>query len=328
MLVCFNKLLGGWFSRELAATPASGYIVVGRFFKCLRDVITASPVAAEFLEEEKRATTEALFGEIYPLYGQLAVEKMAPKFDMIIVDEAQDLVRQPVLDVLNAWLKEGLAGGRWAFFGDFHRQAIYGTHADGDPRELLNALCPSITHANLSQNCRNTRRIGEETAFLSGFAAPPYRMGQVEGLPVNYQDYSDPVSQLAALRKVLGSLLMEPGSDVSDVVVLSRHRFEYSIARELENGTDFRVRPVDKLSGGTRVPTFAFATAQAFKGMESKVVVLCDVDSMETDEDRALLYVAMSRARSLLAVLLHTRTKSAVREAFKKQLGELWGAQP
>jgi ATP-dependent exoDNAse (exonuclease V) alpha subunit len=60
--------------------------------------------------------------------------------------------------------------------------------------------------------------------------------------------------------------------------------------------------------------------------MESKIVVLCDVDDVETDESRSLLYVGMSRARCLLVVLLHKRTKPAVKEAFKKQMSDLWAA--
>lgn len=58
--------------------------------------------------------------------------------------------------------------------------------------------------------------------------------------------------------------------------------------------------------------------------MESKVVVLCDVDRIENDDDRSLLYVAMSRSRSLLTVLLHVRTKAAVMEAFRRRMSDLW----
>ena len=58
--------------------------------------------------------------------------------------------------------------------------------------------------------------------------------------------------------------------------------------------------------------------------MESKVIVLCDVERIDSDDERSLLYVAMSRARSLLTVLLHIRTKTAVREAFRKRMSDLW----
>jgi hypothetical protein len=111
----------------------------------------------------------------------------------------------------------------------------------------------------------------------------------------------------------------------ADVVILSRYRLEQSAAADLTNTTGFCIRPADaSVAVSVRKPTFLFATAQAFKGMESKIVVLCDVDRIETEEDRSLLYVAMSRARSLLTVLLHTRTKAAVREAFLRKMSEQW----
>ena len=69
--------------------------------------------------------------------------------------------------------------------------------------QLIGARCGFYARASLKQNCRNTRRIGEETALLSGFEAPPYRMGQVDGAPVDYLDYSDAESQRSALEKVL-----------------------------------------------------------------------------------------------------------------------------
>jgi ATP-dependent exoDNAse (exonuclease V) beta subunit len=43
-----------------------------------------------------------------------------------------------------------------------------------------------------------------------------------------------------------------------------------------------------------------FSTIQAFKGLESKIVVLCDIDDYS---DERLMYVALSRARSKMFVL-------------------------
>ncbi len=241
------------------------------------------------------------------------------------MDEAQDLVRRPVLDLLDIWVKGGLREGRWAFFGDFHRQAICGSGRPEDVYELISAKCGFCARATLKQNCRNTRRVGEETALLSGFESPPYRMGQVDGAPVDYLDYSDAASQRSALEKVLSRLASEPGIAPDDVVILSRHRLEQSAAGKLVDSALFRIRSVEQsASTDGRIPTFRFATAAAFKGMESKIVVLCDVDRIDGDEDRSLLYVAMSRARSLLTVLLHDRTKAAVRKAFGKRMSDLW----
>jgi hypothetical protein len=325
LLVCFNKLLGDWFATEITATSPGMNVTAGRFYKCLRDTIASSVIVNEFFEAEKTAETTLLFDEIYPLYGQLAIEECADKFDVIVMDEAQDLLKPPVLQILNVWVKEGLREGRWAFFGDFHRQAIYGTRGPVRPYEVLTSWSVSYARATLHQNCRNTRRIGEETALLSGFESPPYRMGQVDGAPVDYLNYNDTDSQRIALEKILSRIASEPGLDPVDVVILSRYRLEQSAASALTNTSAFCIRPVDTLATRNfRKPTFVFATAQGFKGMESKVVVLCDVDHIQNEEDRSLLYVAMSRARSLLIVLLHIRATPDLREAFRKRMSEQW----
>jgi hypothetical protein len=325
LLICFNRLLGEWFANEMRVTAAGMKATTGRFYKCLRDAIISSPIAAEFEAAEERSQESELFDTVYPLYGQLALEESDSRFDVVVVDEAQDLVRPAVLNLLDVWLKGGIRDGRWAFFGDFHRQAIYGNDRPSDVHPLMGARCGSYARASLSQNCRNTRRIGEETALLSGFEAPPYRMGQVDGLPVDYQEYADPQSQMIALEKVLSRLAGESDIKPEDVIILSKHRLEQSIAAKVAGSTRFRIQSVEQgaVKDG-RVPTFRFATAQAFKGMESKIIVLCDVDRIESESDRSLLYVAMSRARSLLTVLLHVRTRPAVQEAFRKRLSELW----
>jgi superfamily I DNA/RNA helicase len=150
-------------------------------------------------------------------------------------------------------------------------------------------------------------------------------MGQVDGAPVDYVEYTDAESQGSALERVLSRLAAESGILPDDIVILSRYRLEQSAAGELADARLFRIRSVDQPPPkDVRKPTFRFATAQAFKGMESKVVVLCDVERIDSEDDRSLLYVAMSRARSMLTVLLHVRTKAAVREAFRKRMSDLW----
>lgn len=325
LLVCFNRLLGDWFMGELAATAVGLDVVSGSFYKFVRELIVSSPAATEFLDAEREATKVALFNELLPFYGQLALEETSKKFDMVVVDEAQDLMKPQILEVLNACLKGGLKDGRWVIFGDFHRQAIYGDGGPVDAHKIMSSWCQWYTRAPLSQNCRNTRRIGEETALLSGFEAPPYRMGQIDGAPVDYLSYDTASSQQAALAKVLTRFAAEPEFEQKDVIILSRYRLEQSIAGALAEGPGFRIRSVGHVAAPkAKTPTFFFATAQAFKGMESKIVILCDVDSIQGDDDRSLLYVAMSRARSLLTVIHHERTKPAIRDAFKKRMLEQW----
>jgi hypothetical protein len=58
--------------------------------------------------------------------------------------------------------------------------------------------------------------------------------------------------------------------------------------------------------------------------MESAVVIFCDVEQVETEEPQALLYTGMSRARSLLVMLVHDGVKHAVAKSVMRKLNEEW----
>lgn len=324
LLLCFNKLLGEWFRSQVTEFEGKELLTAGRHYQLLREVIIASPFEAEFQAKEKQDSGPELYATIYPFYGQLALDGAANPFDVVVIDEAQDLLKPGILDVLNVWLKGGLAGGRWAIFGDFRRQAIFENSTGDEMKALLTSRVPVFSKGRLRQNCRNTRNIGEETALLSGFASPPYRMGQIEGPPVDYHYYQTAETQSAALAEVLRRLLRD-GVKPEEIVVVSKLRLENSGLKGMDGGNDFRLMEVAGfIPAKSRTPIIPFATIQAFKGMESKVVVLCDVEEVAEGEPQALLYVGMSRARSLLIVLLHEQTKPAVKQAVARKLQEGW----
>jgi hypothetical protein len=328
LLICYNRLLGDWLIRRAAEFGLGPHIVAGSFFRILREMILKSSSAGNFREAEQRGTPDQLFNETYPLYGQMAIEELNQPFDVVVVDEAQDLLRPGVLAVLDAALKGGLANGRWAAFGDFQHQAIYGAATELEMKALLGAAAPGFARGRLRTNCRNTRSIGEETALLSGFDAPPYRLGQIAGLPVDYQYYRSEDEQRMKLAATLRKLLAE-GVKAADIIVLSRVRLANSGVNGIDGGTDFRLVEVDDTgSVRARIAPVRFCTAQAYKGMESPVVVLCDIAQINDREPQSLLYVAMSRARAHLTVLLHDETRPHMMEKIRLKLTENWGNAP
>jgi hypothetical protein len=327
LLLCYNRLLGEWLAAQ-SNTFGNSHLNSTSYFRFLRDLILASSYRAEFLCDEKTADSANMFSEVFPLYGQLAAEEADPQFDVLVIDEAQDLIRPPMLDVLGALLKGGLAGGDWCMFGDFTRQAIYGSPPREEQLNLLGSRCSHFARARLVTNCRNTRRIGEETALLSGFSSPPYRLGQVDGLAVDYRYWKTAEQQLEGLAELIQCLLRD-GIRPEDVVLLSPRTFADSAAGRLSsldrwhNAVVIRELrdPTPTRKGQT---ILRFTTAQAFKGMESPAVVLCDIERVETEEPQSLLYVAMSRARSYLAVMLHEGVKASISQALLRKLTREW----
>jgi nuclease-like protein len=327
LLVCFNRLLGEWFESCTNSTGVSG-LAASSYFRFIRKLILDSTWKKEYETAEQTTSQDELFSELLPFYGQLAAEGLNPQFDTVVVDEAQDLLSSTILDLLGTLLKGGIAGGNWYFFGDFTRQCLYGNTTRDARLHALNSACANFSHTKLHTNCRNTRRIGEETALLSGFSSPPYKLGQVHGLSVDYRYWKNPQQQLEKLTDVIRGLLAE-GMSPEDLVLLSGRKFSESVASQLECPTQthgtvsaFEIRSgVAPLMKGSRV---GFATIQSFKGMETSAAIVCDIQHVETDEPQALLYTGMSRARSLLVMMVHESVRQGIANSLMRKLNEGW----
>lgn len=141
-----------------------------------------------------------LYDEVYPHYAEIALmERDEPPFDVLVMDEAQDLIGPGKLSLLDLTIRGGLGGGRWSIFGDFTRQALYKRNrgdGSGDPvadlraygrrqgREGASQGGLQFVKAGLKRNCRNTRSIAEHTAIGAGRGhhrpdPGPYREGRV-----------------------------------------------------------------------------------------------------------------------------------------------------
>ena len=327
LLLCFNRLLGDWLESSVKDFGDSTMRACS-YFRFLRELVIASVYREEFEAASQGVSQEKVFADVLPFYAQLSVEALNSQFDVLVVDEAQDLLKAQALEMFGTLLKGGLAGGQWYLFGDFTRQCIYG----GSPREtylqVLGTACPYFTQTQLKTNCRNTRRIGEETALLSGFSSLPYKLGQVDGLPVDYRYWKNREHQLEQLSEVARQLLME-GMNPRDIVLLSDRTFTDSAASKLSCATQKhgKVSAMEIRKGAhpfVRDSMLGFATIQSFKGMESPVIILCDVEQVENDEPQALLYTGMSRARSLLVMMVRDSVKEAIARSFMRKLNEGW----
>lgn len=323
VLICYNRLLGDWLGGQTKNPDAGNRFGAASYFRFLRDIIMNSSFRDEFIYEEKCLNASHEYFALYGLYGSLALEESGLQFDRVIVDEAQDLIREDVLSIITMLVKDGLDRGKWAFFADFERQAIFGNAGRSEMITLVRGHCTQFARGRLTLNCRNTRNIGKETSLLSGFTSPPYRMGQIDGPPVDYHFFSDNEGQYMAAGQIISRLLGDQ-VDPADIVILSKYRFENSFLAG-RTFSDFRISdaafPYDIEE---KKPVIRYCTVQSFKGLESRVVVLCDVDDITEESSQSLLYVAMSRARTQLFVLLRERIKANVAERIKNKLQQEW----
>ena len=313
LFICFNRLLGDWLKQQVAGTR----ILAGTWHEVMKGLILKSSFSGEFSQRERSAVDEdnesTLFGELYPFYAELALEELEPSFDVLVMDEAQDLCERGTLDLLNRTLRGGLAGGTWAMFGDFTRQALY--DSAGGSIGTIADYCQHYVRAKLTLNCRNTKRIALETAIASGFDYPPFRsMGQ-EGLPVEHRFWRTTDELTKNLEQTI-SRLINDGVPSHEIVVLSPRRLENSAIASLTSISGLQVHDGSR-SLQTPDGWISFSTIHAFKGLESQVVIVIDVQGMDDERSQALLYVGMSRARSLLILMIHEQARVAIESRFR-----------
>ncbi len=309
LLTCFNKLIGEWMREQLSDWTEQVRTVH------LHELLLEESKGFDY--DRSMNSHQDFYKSYLPgLLGSMFRKGIIPQFDVLIIDEGQDLIRPEYLALFDAMLKGGLAEGRWEIYGDFEQQSIYGQLTGP---EMFGLLRKSATYANfqLRVNCRNTRQIGTETALLSGFERPPFLLEHLEGLPVDYCWYSGEVDQSRQLTDVLAAFAAS-GLPWNELVILSRNRLERSASRRV---SVWPVREIRHLSDfHPKQDFFGFTTIHAFKGMEVSHIVITDINNLSDDTVRSLLYVGMSRACFRLTLMLDEALKPEYREMLKKQI--------
>lgn len=308
-LTCYNRLIGEWMQKQLEE---------------YKDKITVSSLHSFLFEESKgfdynqsQSNKQDFYSKYLPgLLKEIFKKGISKKFDKLIVDEGQDLIREDYLSLFDAMLKEGLSNGNWEIYGDFERQAIY---SQLSKTEMVKLLKKTGHYSNflLKINCRNTKQIGEETSLISGFVKPPFLLEYLEGIPVEYSFYNDEAHQKELLTKQLKKL-SDGGLPFNELAIISPKKLENSC---LASFSDFTIKEIKRANEITSTQNFfGFATVQSYKGMECNYVLITDIEDLASDVAKSLLYVGMSRAKYGLILLISESMRSQYKEILKSKL--------
>ncbi len=274
LLLCFNRALAKWLAEEAGGDGMSGGS--GEREGNGRAGKTTVLTIHEYMRRVSGVefTEEQLGASIVPGGGEA--------FDELILDEGQDMLRESYLDVLELSLAGGFAEGRYRIFGDFAHQAIF--DAADLTFEDLQRRCPTAFIADLAVNCRNTPRVlalarGVDVEESGRISRPD------DGVDPIVRFYRDPEHQCDLLGEALEQLRDE-GFTGPQVVVLSPHNDQACAAAGfcgLAGAWRDRLAPLvptgqhepDLRSGKTK-----YASIYRFKGLESRAVVLTDIDRL------------------------------------------------
>lgn len=315
LFVCFNKLLSEWIAAEVSVfeEDLKGGILVRNLHGLMRSIVGNETDVGSGNEYWRKELPEQALLNLWSSESPL-------KYDVLIVDEAQDILFDEYLDVLNEILVGGLAGGKWLIFGDFENQTIYKGNSELTPEGMvhnLNQRSPHHVKHKLYVNCRNAERIATTLTIVCGLHPGYIRTIQdIEGAEVVPKFWKDDAEQQEMLFTMLQRLRLEYKFKNQEIVVLSTRNDVQSCAAKLSERGDIDLRPLRSKSTTQDV---SYASIHSFKGLEAMTVIVTDIMNLG-DEQRSLLYVAMSRARVRLILLMHKNCHAEYKDLLLKNL--------
>ena len=314
LFVCYGSRLAAHVRPILEPAGVQVVHLVG----LMRDLIEEAGLQERLPAVEPRD----LFDVHYPELALDAVQ-LLDRFgsvDALVLDEGQDLLKPPWVLVLDALLAGELSGGTWRLFHDPNQDIFRG----GPPAEL-ERLEAVATCYRLSQNCRNTRKIGMATSILSGVAITETLVA--EGPDVSERWYADRVTHEKAMLRQLREWL-SGGVRPEDITVLSPGSFGDSVLAAIDRGR--LPRPIVDVSHSESLDPdkIRFSTIAGFKGLESEAVLLTGFSDLTDPLALSLLYVGASRARALLGLALDERCKDAYTERAREVVERLVEVSP
>jgi hypothetical protein len=286
LFLCFNRPLA-----ELAiqAIPAGtdGPVQAANFHRLcavsaeLRGLEFVVPVPTDQIAAQRFWECEAPTH----LLDALA-DGLLQRFDAVVVDEGQDfhaswweLIRELLVSPDH---------GHLVVFED-PRQEIFGRKS---------AVPAGFSTLTLERNYRNTRCIAELVAKL-GSADTSSHPDCPEGEAPTILPLGTPVRNLEKMAELVEHLVEKGQVRPDQIVVLTpRSRKNSSLANQENLGP----YPLSD-DPSRREGKILHATIGRFKGLESDIVILCDVDPKDPRCNRNALYVAASRAKHALWIL-------------------------
>lgn len=197
-------------------------------------------------------------------------------YDVLFVDEAQDLMTAEDMDVIDEIVAGGRSRGRWRMFLDPNNQA----HVEGDfDRDVMALVSDEATIFELDLNVRNTRAIVH--VVQEYLAADVGKPGIVHGEKIRWVRAEKPADEAAALAQARE--LASEGIPKGNIWVIDSS----SAASPRQDSKGYVV-----------------TSPRYVKGLENEHVIVFGVPDPDDDSAVANFYVAVTRARVSLTIVV------------------------
>lgn len=289
LLTCYNRQLADHLASLCAGT--ANLDVMSFHQLCHRQVEKANYASGRDLVAEAKVTYPGkdLYEVQLPNALAYSLEVLPDRYDAIVCDEGQDFREE-------FWVPIEL------LLADYDRSPLYVFYDDNQNIYARAGTFPIRDEPfTLTTNCRNTAPI--HAAAYKHYKGVPVAPPENEGDEVQFDEAPGRDAEAAKINTRIVDLIARQGVSPGDITVLIadalRKADYYATLRRLP-----LPKPATWLEEGIRgTNTVLIDTIQRFKGLESPIVILWGLDAIDLARNEELLYVGMSRAKSLLVVV-------------------------
>jgi hypothetical protein len=220
------------------------------------------------------------------------------KYAALIVDEGQDLATLECIDKFESLLENSIDKSKIYWFMDrLYQSNLY----DDIDLNTLDYISDHFTKYNLQENCRNPKRIIEETNKITGTSIKNRIQGESPAPEYTFINNDSKKEHAKRLQEILDHLAQER-IPLSDICIISQKDAENSCVNNLDSDTQ-------KLIGNFRSPILKnsfirFYDVLSFKGQEAPFIISIDWYSDQPDKNlKNIFYSMLTRSKHSVYVV-------------------------
>ncbi|MBO0329746.1 nuclease-related domain-containing DEAD/DEAH box helicase [[Muricauda] lutisoli] len=300
---CYNKNLGNKLYKDITSTLdiTQSKSEIGSFHGYMMSICKMTPPSIDVSQ---------FFEVDLPFQCLIELEEVDEndKFDLIIIDESQDLMSELYVEVFDAMIKGGISNGNWVMFGDFCNQLIYRSN----PAEIIDQVASKSAFTKippLKVNCRNTKNIVLFNHNSTGCELQISPEGMMTGERVEH--FFPRKNKVEEKVDEIISSLISKGIPLYKITVLSKKRIDNSQVLVSDKALKWKEQGL------------LHTTVHSYKGLENSFIVLAEFDELDTDYSTSLLYIGISRARLKLYVVFDKDVEESYNKLLDKRFKEM-----
>lgn len=230
----------------------------------------------------------------------MASRETSKKYEVLVIDEAQDFKSEVVYEVLNDLLLDGVSNGKWRMFSDPFQSVLFDER--GLQTDFLEFGNPSVMR--LYGSVRTTKQIAV-TASALGYV--DQIGGGIHGPDVEILYVNEAGVRKAVRKKV--EQLIDLGLISEEILLISLAEDSFWLSGELSGVTQ-------EFGHSKSKQVVNYSAANDVKGIESVAVILVGVNELQSAWARQQSYIASTRASTYLSIILTEDLKISIDDAY------------